>query len=91
MDIDLILDDYKASLEVLGEVHLFVDFSLVCLVSASSAAWRGYGPLSVVFCIMADPMAFSIVVFLAIPVFSSVLSPPPLHLLDLPASRLGGP
>ena len=39
LDIALILDGWKASLEVLGESQLLVDVSLACWFGASSAAW----------------------------------------------------
>ena len=38
-DISLILDCYKASLEVLGEGQLLVDISLTWWFSASSTTW----------------------------------------------------
>ena len=39
LDIVYILDGYKSSLEVLGEVQLLVDVSLAWWLSASSVDW----------------------------------------------------
>ena len=73
MDIDLVLDGYKSSFEVLGESQLIVDISLAWWLSASYAAWWGAGPFPVVFCLVADPLNFSSAVFLLPPVLFSIL------------------
>ena len=73
LDIALILDGYKASLEVLGEGRLCVSISLAWWLSASSAAWWGSGLLPMVFWIVSEPLSSSRLVFLAPPLLFSVL------------------
>ena len=73
LDINFILDGQKASLEVLGEGQILVAASLALCISASSAAWRGDGPLPLVLRIVADPLAFSRTVFLEPQVLFSIL------------------
>ena len=49
LDISLVFDGQKYSLEFLIEVHLLVAVSLAWWLSTSSAAWLGDAPLPVVF------------------------------------------
>ena len=73
LDITLVLDGHKASLEVLSEGQIIIDVSLSWWLSDSSAVWCGVGPLPVLFWIVENPLAFASAVLLTPPILFSVI------------------
>ena len=73
LEITLVLDGQKSRLEVLSQGHIVVVVSTDLWLSAYSTHWGGNGPFPKIFWLVADPLSFFSAVFLAPPVFLSVL------------------
>ena len=72
LDIYLVLDGQKSSLEFLSYGQLLVAVSLAWCLSYSSASLLGSGPLLILFWPVTDPLAFASAVFLTPPILFSV-------------------
>ena len=74
LDITLVLDSHKSSLEVLIEGQILFYFSLSWFLSAYPTYLCRSGPVPVIFWLVADPLSLSSAVFIVTPIFHSVLS-----------------
>ena len=73
LEINLVLDDQKARLEVLSEGHIIVDVSFAWWLSAPSADLWGTVPITTILSIVADPLEFPSAVLLKPSILISIL------------------